>query len=177
MKRIILSLFIINCSLSIAIAQPPNNLSGLKICIDPGHGGNNAANDRRIEPDPGNVFWESEGNFRKALWLRPMLQQRGATVFLTRETNTYPNDADEPTLTARWQWANTNNVHWFHSIHSNAGGGFYTMVLIKENISTRQPAFPLAVEMSSYIYNNIRAKLRTSASTGNISGAFMGFFP
>ncbi|HAP37122.1 MAG TPA: hypothetical protein DCQ28_14775 [Bacteroidetes bacterium] len=171
MKRIILLLFIINCSVSIAIAQPPNNLTGLKICIDPGHGGNNAANDRRIEPDPGIVFWESEGNFRKALWLRPLMQQRGATVYLTRETNTYPNDADEPSLSARWQFANANNVHWFHSIHSNAGGGSYTMVLIKEIIATREIAFPQTVPMSSYIYNNIRAKLRTSASGGNVSGS------
>lgn len=168
MKRSIfflLNIFII----SVSVAQPPNNLSGLKICIDPGHGGNNAANDRRIEPDPGNVFWESEGNFRKALWLRPLMQQRGATVFITRETNTYPDDID-PTLTQRWQYANANNVHWFHSIHSNAGGGNYTMVLIKENISTREIAFPQTVNMSSFIYTNIRAKLRTNASGGNVSG-------
>ena len=150
------------------------NLNGLKICIDPGHGGNNAANDRRVEPDPGNVFWESESNFQKALLLRPLLQARGATVFLTRETNNYPTDVD-PTLTQRWQYANTNNVHWFHSIHSNATGGNntstnYTMVLLKENQSTRQPVFPAAVDMSSLIYTNIRAKNRTNSSSGNISG-------
>ncbi len=153
-----------------SLTAQPNSFSGIKICIDPGHGGNNAANDRRIEPDPGNVFWESEGNFRKALWLRPLLQQRGATVFMTRETNTYPDDSQEPSLSARWQFANANNVHWFHSIHSNAGGGNYTMVLLKELISTRLPAFPQAVDMSSYIYNQIRSKLRTSASGGNIAG-------
>lgn len=172
MKNYILLFFILLNAVS--FAQPPNNLSGLKICIDPGHGGNNAANDRRIEPDPGNVFWESEGNFRKALWLRPLLQQRGSTVFLTRETNDYPTDVD-PTLTQRWQFANANNVHWFHSIHSNATGGTntstnYTMVLLKENQSSRQPAFPAAVEMSSFIYSNIRVKNRTSTSSGNISG-------
>ncbi len=163
--------YILLCSLlftAVSLAQPPNNFNGLKICVDPGHGGNNPANDRRIEPDPGNVFWESEGNFRKALWLRPLMQQRGATVFLTRETNTYPDDNLEPSLSARWQFANANNVHWFHSIHSNAGGGTYTMVLIKEIISTRQPAFPAAVDMSAFIYSNIRSKLRTSASGGNI---------
>ncbi|MDP1678461.1 MAG: Ig-like domain-containing protein [Bacteroidota bacterium] len=165
----LLCIFLIFAVVSISFAQPPNNLTGLKICIDPGHGGNNASNDRRIEPDPGNVFWESEGNFRKALWLRTLLQQRGATVFLTRETNTYPDDID-PTLTQRWEFANTNNVNWFHSIHSNAGGGLYTMVLLKENISTRLPAFSQAVDMSSFIYTNIRAKLRTNASGGNITG-------
>ncbi len=109
-----------------------SNLNGISICIDPGHGGVNPANDREIIIGPGVTFWESEGNFRKALLLRTLLQQRGATVFLTRETNTYPNDADEPGLSARWSYANSKNVNWFHSIHSNAGGGFYTMVLLKE---------------------------------------------
>jgi N-acetylmuramoyl-L-alanine amidase len=165
MKKIIILTILLS---AISFSQLPN-LNGLKICIDPGHGGNNAANDRRIEPDPGNVFWESESNFQKALLLRPMLQARGATVILTRETNNYPTDVD-PTLTERWQMANANNVNWFHSIHSNAGGGTYTCVLLKENIQTRQPAFPQAVDMSSYIYNNIRAKLRTSAAGGNIPG-------
>jgi len=173
MKKLMLSIFFIFAAS--AIAQPPNNFTGMKFCIDPGHGGNNPANDRRVEPDPGNVFWESESNFRKALWLRPLLQARGATVFLTRETNTYPDDSQEPSLSARWQFANSNNVHWFHSIHSNATGGTntstnYTMVLLKENITTRQPAFPAAVDMSSLIYTNIRAKNRTSSSSGNIPG-------
>lgn len=169
MKTLILSmLFTVS-----AFAQL-NDLTGLKICIDPGHGGNNAANDRRVEPDSGNVFWESESNFQKGLLLRPLLQARGATVFITRETNTYPTDA-EPTLTQRWQYANSNNVHWFHSIHSNALGATNTgtnttLVLLKENIATRLPAFPASVQMSSLIYNNIRAKDRTGTTGGNIAG-------
>ncbi|MFH2032611.1 MAG: hypothetical protein ABIJ40_18595, partial [Bacteroidota bacterium] len=39
------------------------SLSGIKVCIDPGHGGHDAANDRFI-PIPN--FWESEGNWYKA---------------------------------------------------------------------------------------------------------------
>ena len=49
-------------------------LNNVRFCIDPGHGGHNPANDRRIEPDPGIVFWESEGNFQKALRLDTLLQ-------------------------------------------------------------------------------------------------------
>lgn len=162
--RILIALLVFSVAV---IAQPPNNLSGLKFCIDPGHGGNNPANDRRIEPDPGNVFWESEGNFQKALLLRPLMQAKGATVLLTRETNSYPNDNDEPSLTARWQFANANNVNWFHSIHSNAGGGNYTCVLVKEDISTRKPAFPAAVQMGGLIFSNIRSMIRTASSSGN----------
>src|SRR3990172_8149361 len=91
-------------------------LSGVSICIDPGHGGHNAANDRHLIPDPGTDFWESESNFQKALLLKALLEAKGATVLLTRNTNDYPNDADEPSLSAPVAFANANNVNWFHSI-------------------------------------------------------------
>lgn len=144
---------------SVSLGQ---TLSGVRFCIDPGHGGSNPANDRRIELDPGNVFWESEGNFQKALRLDTLLQAQGAFVILTRYTNFYPND-DEPTLTARWTLANANNVNWFHSIHSNAFNGStnYTLVLLKEDIPTRQPAFPQALTMSNIISPKIQSYLRT----------------
>ncbi len=138
-------------------------LNNVRFCIDPGHGGHNAANDRRIEPDPGIVFWESEGNFQKALRLDTLLQAQGAFVILTRYTNDYPDDNLEPTLTQRWQLANANNVNWFHSIHSNAFNGVtnYTLVLLKEDIPTRQPAFPQALTVSNIISPKIKAFLRT----------------
>lgn len=141
-------------------------MSGLKFCIDPGHGGNNPANDRHVVPDAGIDFWESESNFQKALLLKPLLEARGAWVILTRNTNYYPND-DEPSLSARSEIANQNNVNWFHSIHSNATGGTntgtnYTLILVKENIATRQAQFPETLLMSEKIYNHILAKLRTT---------------
>ena len=170
MKKIFTLLLIVT---TVSFSQL-QNLNGLKICIDPGHGGHNPDNDRYVVPDPGSEFWESESNFQKALLLRPLLQARGATVILTRETNDFPTDVD-PTLTQRWQLANANNVHWFHSIHSNATGGNntstnYTMVLLKENQTTRQPAYPASVDMAALIYTNIRAKDRTNASSGNVGG-------
>ena len=116
------------------------DLSGLTICIDPGHGGYNPENDRHVVPDPGIDFWESESNFQKALLLRQLLQEQGATVLLTRETNDYPNPPDaEPSLSARVAFANANNADWFHSIHSNATGIVpntsinYTLMLVREN--------------------------------------------
>ena len=155
------------------------DLTGLKFCIDPGHGGHNAANDRNVIPDVGTSFWESESNFQKALWLKPMLEAKGAWVILTRYTNDYPNDALEPSLSSRWQLANDNNVNWFHSIHSNAYNGAvnYTMVLLKEIISTRTIAFPAAVTMSSYVYQNIRTNMRTTSSGGNTgtAGVYMDY--
>ena len=151
------------------------DLSGRVICIDPGHGGFDA-NDRHVIPDPGTDFWESESNFRKALHVKALLETKGATVLLTRTSNNV-----EPSLTARSAFANANNADWFHSIHSNATGGTNTgtnstLVLIKEDIPTRQPAFPEAVTMSSYIYNHIRAQLRTQSSMGNIDpGVYLDY--
>lgn len=173
MKSLLTLLAIMFFATTTLLAQR-TDLSGLKFCIDPGHGGHSEATDRHVVPDPGIDFWESESNFQKALLLKPMLEVHGATVILTRYTNDYPTD-DEPSLTARWTLANANNVNWFHSIHSNALGGTntstnYTMVLLKEDISTRKAAFPEAIDMSSLIYNNIRAKNRTQSSGGNIAG-------
>jgi len=155
------------------------DLSGIKICIDPGHGGNNPANDRHVIPDTGTDFWESESNFQKALLLKSLLEAKGASVILTRNTNSYPNDTDEPSLSARVALANANNVHWFHSIHSNASGTSpnttvnRTLMLVREQIvpggsavygpGTGQPEWPEAWDMSGLMGPQIVAKLRTQS--------------
>ena len=125
---------------SVTLVAQRTNLSGLKFCIDPGHGGH-SDNDR--PPVFADVpYWESDGNFDKALFLKSMLENRGATVFLTRYTNDYPNDLDEPSLAARVEVANSNQVDWFHSIHSNAGyiNNDYTLLLVREKRSLTDPA-------------------------------------
>jgi len=166
MKRPTLLLAGVLCCSALLYGQR-TDLSGLKFCIDPGHGGHNPANDRYVVPDPGTEFWESESNFQKAMRLDTLLRAQGAWVILTRYTNDYPNDADEPSLSARWQLANANNVNWFHSIHSNATGWAsnttvdYTLVLVKEDQATRQAVFPQAVTMGNLIGPSIQSKIRT----------------
>ena len=170
--------FIILC-FGVSSAQ----LAGQKICIDPGHGGFNS-NDRHVIPGPGTDFWESESNFRIALFLKQLLEEKGAWVCLTRYSNdttgNYDNsDPDEPSLTARWQVANTNNVNWFHSIHSNATVGTntgtnYTLILVKEDIPTRLPAFPAAITMSNFIGPQMKAHNRTSATYTYLDYTFYG---
>jgi len=176
---------------SLAPAQR-TDLSGLKFCIDPGHGGHNPANDRYLVPDPGNEFWESESNLQKALLLKAMLEAKGATVLLTRNTNDYPND-DEPTLAARVALANANNVDWFHSIHSNAiGNGMqsgtavnYTLMLVREKRSLTDPSAStgngLGVperEESRTIANimapAIQSRLRTKSNSVYLDWTFYG---
>jgi len=165
------------------------DLSGIKICIDPGHGGNNPANDRHLVPDPGTDFWESESNFQKALLLKGLLEAKGATVLLTRTTNYYPTDA-EPSLAARVAFANANNVNWFHSIHSNATGLSsntsinYTLMLVREEIvpggstvygpGTGKPEWQGAWDISLLMGPRIRDKLRTQRSSQYLDWTFYG---
>jgi len=148
---------------SVTLLAQRADLSGLKFCIDPGHGGY-GPNDRNVIVDGTTNFWESESNWYKAQYLKAMLEARGAWVVLTRNNNNYPDG--QPSLSARYTVANTNGVDWFHSIHSNAFNSVtnYTLVLYKEVISTRLPAFPEAVTMSGIISKKINERDRT---TGN----------
>ena len=72
------------------------NLTGIKICVNPGHGGYDS-DDRNVviapytSGDP-NGFWESQSNLDKGLQLREMLEAAGATVIMTRVTNTTADD-------------------------------------------------------------------------------------
>ncbi len=170
MKRLI-GMLVVMIMIALPMQGQRKDLSGLKFCIDPGHGGH-SSNDR--PPTFSNLpFWESDGNYAKALLLKSLLEARGATVLLTRYTNDYINDAsggdNEPSLSARSTVANQNNVNWFHSIHSNASGlssntsTNYTLILLKENTSTRQAQMPEALVMSDRLWKQIQAHNRTSA--------------
>ena len=86
------------------------DFSGIKIYINPGHGGNDS-NDRYI---PQTGYWESEGNLTKGLCLRDLLEQLGATVLMSRTLN---RTADDRSLSEIDAEANANNVDVFHSIH------------------------------------------------------------
>ncbi len=172
MKRVTSLLILVVVVVGYALSQRAD-LSGIKICIDPGHGGQ--ANE--VDPDPGTHFYEAESNFAKALLLKSLLEAKGATVILTRTTNDY-TDNTGPSLPARVEFANTNNANWFHSIHSNATGGTntstdYTLVLIREKrpggtysssgnglgVSETQQAW----DISAIIGPNIKSKMRTKS--------------
>lgn len=127
------------------------SLSGYKLCIDPGHGGNDPANDRHItEVD----FWESEGNLGKALNLREILDSLGAEVILTRTEN---DDSDDLALSVRAGIANSNNVDYFHSIHSNATGtaNRVNFPLILYRGYSNDPVFDEARDFASVVWNEI----------------------
>lgn len=108
------------------------NLSGVRIHINPGHGGWDS-DDRGIPtplfPSVGpNVgFWESQSNLDKGLQLKAMLEELGATVQISRTQN---RTEDDLPLSQIVRMANEFNSDFMLSIHSNAGSGTANHVLM-----------------------------------------------
>jgi N-acetylmuramoyl-L-alanine amidase/PKD repeat protein len=134
-------------------------LNGIRICIDPGHGGYDPANDRKIELPYGLIFWESEGNLMTANHSKELLTQLGADVKVTRTDN---SDASDISLSARSTIANEFGADFFLSNHTNAGGGGnnYSLVLFKGE--DNNPAWPLAKVFGSYLAPGLQDLLRTT---------------
>ncbi|WP_455584469.1 N-acetylmuramoyl-L-alanine amidase [Bacteroides sp.] len=129
MKRIAL---LIVSFLTIFTAQAID-LTGVKIYINPGHGGYDD-NDRSVWTIPvpevwknPDGYWESKSNLVKGLALKEMLEAAGATVIISRTKNTsgirdgaeFAGGGDRD-LSEIAEEANANNVDHFLSIHSNA---------------------------------------------------------
>ena len=80
------------------------------VVIDPGHGGKDSGSRNLFS-----TRWEKEYTLDWALRLRPILEQKGWKVILTRT-----NDADAP-LSDRVQLAEKANADLFISLHFNSG--------------------------------------------------------
>jgi len=158
------SIKILSLIVLISATLNAQSLSGIKICIDPGHGGHDAANDRHVMPPD---FWESESNFGKALHVREILQSLGATVILTRSGN---SDADDISLSARDAIANANNVDYFHSIHSNATGtaNRVNFPLILFRGYDNAPVFPASKTYANIVWQKIYECRSGTWSTSNL---------
>lgn len=94
-------------------------IAGKKIVIDPGHGGNDAG-----AIGPSGVM-EKSVTLRVALELKQLLEAEGATVIMTRETDTevaergrHATDIEE--LKARCDVANNAEADMFISIHADS---------------------------------------------------------
>ncbi len=155
MKRIILLITVIVFSFTSLSAQ---SLAGYKICINPGHGGHDS--DDRFIAETG--YWESEGNLTKGLYLRSILENLGATIYITRTGN---NTSDDLPLSQIVAIANTNNVDYFHSIHSNATGtatkANYTLILFQGR--TNAPTYAGSLTMANYLADKINKANRTKS--------------
>jgi len=162
MKKITLLLFV----LLTGIFAYAGDLTGIKIYVNPGHGGHDSANDRNIVTIPFAAndplgYWESNSNLAKGLALRDLLQNVGATVLMSRTQN---RDEDDRALSSIVAEANANNPDAFLSIHSNAGGALtnYDLMLYAGVDPTDTWKYPTATPysdesraLSTYIGNNI----------------------
>jgi len=150
MKRYAASIIIGILLANTAFSQ---DLSGVKICIDPGHGGHES-DDRYISATG---FWESESNLSKAFYLEELLTSARSTVILTRRGNGDSGIDNDPSLSDREAVANTNNVDFFHSIHSNGfhGTSNYTLMLYEGTnaVSDNPLAGTMANIMAPYLYH------------------------
>lgn len=107
------------------------DLSGVRIFVNPGHGGYDS-NDRNMvippfsQGDP-NGFWESQSNLDKGLILRDLLLNTHADVAMSRTKNRTKDDLPLSTIV---RMANEFNADFMLSIHSNAGRGVSNHVLM-----------------------------------------------
>lgn len=87
--------------------EPPVVPTGIRVCLDPGHGGN----------DPGcntEERKESDDVLALGLAIRDAMEAKGIEVVMTRSDDTFI------TLDDRCSFANSQNVDYFISIHRNA---------------------------------------------------------
>ncbi len=154
-------------------AQQETGLKGIKIYINPGHGGYDA-NDRSIWTIPvpetwsnPEGYWESKSNLVKGLALKEMLEKAGATVIISRTTNKsgvrdlsyYPNatdaekeelkNGDDRDLSAIAEEANANDVDHFISIHSNSLNTQTNYLLMLYHGQTGAPTVAQSDEMAA----------------------------
>lgn len=110
---------------AVSTAQKP--LRGIRICIDPGHGGQARWNKIRYTGGTIGVATgqtESDVNLRVSLMLKTYLEAAGAEVIMTRiSDDRCTNDADKlPELDFRPNLANSRGADLFISVHHNDAG-------------------------------------------------------
>lgn len=157
MKKI--TLFIL--AILTVFAAQATDLTGVKIYINPGHGGYNG-NDRSIWTIPvpetwtnPDGYWESKSNLVKGLALKEMLESAGATVIISRTDNTsgirdgaqYAGGGDRD-LSEIAEEANANNVDHFLSIHSNALNTTTNYLLLLYHGYNSSPTVPASLPMA-----------------------------
>ncbi|MDR1090674.1 MAG: Ig-like domain-containing protein [Prevotella sp.] len=158
MKKLTFLIFALLTSIAFYAVDGP--MTGIKIYLNPGHGGYDS-NDRSIWTIPvpetwsnPDGYWESKSNLVKGLALRDMLQAAGATVIMSRTTNTsgirdgaqYAGGGDRD-LSEIAAEANANNVDAFLSIHSNAINTTTNYLLLLYHGYDNQPTVAASLPM------------------------------
>lgn len=157
------------------ISAYPQNFTGKKFALDPGHG-----SPRTATCEPETKRFEAYVNHIVMPYLKQLLQRDGATVFSTR------GDFDSLgacfSLSEREAVANNNNVDFFHSIHHNAFNGTsnYSLVLFEQLNNTvcpnGNPQWPnQADSMSLIMAAELFAGIYTTTGYGRGDYCFLGY--
>lgn len=161
--------------LVITLTTLPQNFTGKKFALDPGHG-----SPLGTTCEPETKRYEAWMNHIVMPYLKQMLQRDGATVFSTR------GDFDSLgaciTLSEREAVANNNNVDFFHSIHHNAftGTSNYSLVLFEQLNNTicpnGNPQWPgQADSMAIYMAAELYAGMQTTVGYPRGDYCFLGY--
>jgi hypothetical protein len=100
-------------------------------------------------------FWESEGNLVKGLFLRQLMVNLKATVFMSRTTNT---TADDLPLSSISSMANAANADFFLAIHSNGYNGTQNQPLMLFRGYDDQPVYPESKVIAGIIWDKVYEK-------------------
>lgn len=150
MKKVLLSVL---AALVLAGSASAQNLAGKKIYLNPGHGGFEASATTPIPGQFGNGYrpdgsvatdrwnpsipfptvdeggcWESKHNLWRAIELRRLLENAGATVKMSREQN---RPEDDRILVEIGEEATSWGADMFLSIHSNGNGANYLLTIFR----------------------------------------------
>lgn len=151
-------------------------LAGAKICLDPGHGGQDS-NDRPTELGVGKTYYESDANWEVIGYLDTMLVKLGAETKVTRVTNDPDSPLREPSLSDRVQVGNAFGSDYFHSFHTNGSdnqSANYTLVLYAGSADDN-PDDPNARAMAEIMTDELFVYMRTTNAIARADIPFTGF--
>ena len=125
-------------AVSVAMTANAAVLSNYRIYLNPGHGGHESNDRPTALPLSTPMFYESDGNLTRGLYMRDMFKLYGATVGITRTLN---READDLDLTYIATLSN-NFGGWFISPHTNGGNASanYTSAFYKGSNNTNDIA-------------------------------------
>lgn len=132
------------------------HLRGMRICLDPGHGGDGHRPNYKRGPTG---LREAEVNLRVALMLRDLLEASGAIVFMTRQSDISLANSDEEDLRLRAEIANQNNCDLLLSIHHNANDraqANFTTVWYHGEVDSSPASLDVARELAAALLDELR---------------------
>lgn len=132
-------------------------LKGMKICLDPGHGGRSGRKGYKQGPTG---LREEEVNLRVAHFLREFLEAGGATVLMTRRDDVYLAEDDREDQRLRIKLANDNKCDLFLSIHHNANDNNpdanFTSVWYHDGVDHSPASLDVARELAIALSDELR---------------------